>query len=145
MDLWSVLLSTNIWKSRKHSREHCHFVFGSLCLWHEKDCRVAEVSITSQANLFLLFTKKEQTNMAAPRGTKIQSKKSTCCMNIDRTTIWNLLIEIFARFLTFSGPIVSSMIPQQLCFNLHHMSPWNLHRVYRGCLYTHGFHIVTFS
>ena len=65
---------------------------------------VAEVCITSRANLFLLFIGKERTIMAAARGAKIRKEEKYCCStNIDRATTRNLQMEILAHFLHFSG------------------------------------------
>ena len=34
-----LAVQINVWKSRKHDREHCHFVSGSLCLWRHEQGR----------------------------------------------------------------------------------------------------------
>ena len=68
-NLWSSLLGTDIWKSQKHVREHCHFVSGSLCLWHahghQRDVHGTGVCCI-WADLFLLLIGKDWTDMAAP-------------------------------------------------------------------------------
>ena len=110
-NLWPSLLKTDILKWQKH------MIIWVLPfhVWHS-------VHVTSQSRLacmpdkifylmsqlFLLFIGKEQTNMAALRGTQIWRKQKTkkqylCCINIDRATIQNLLMEIFAHFLYFQA------------------------------------------
>ena len=85
-----------VWKSQEHGNEHCGFVPGRLCLCFHEHC-VAWMSITSLTNLFLLIICKEQTNMAAPWGNQIQSKKKK-----KKTTIsWSLLMETFAHVVCF--------------------------------------------
>ena len=73
LELRSYLLKIDVWKSRKHDLEHCHFVPSCLRLWrHEQGRHVwNKVSKTSRSNLFKLFTGKERTNMAAPQRVKI--------------------------------------------------------------------------
>ena len=51
----------DLWKSWKHQLEHCHFLYGSECLWHREQghhvwhrcllCFLWSVSVTSQTRL----------------------------------------------------------------------------------------------
>ena len=92
-----------------------------LCVWQSVcdgctglNC-VAELSITSGANLFLLFIGKERTNMAAPRGARIESQKNLCCINPDRRSVGrkptNGSISLFAHYLHFGAGLLLHLGP----------------------------------
>ena len=67
--------------------------------WRKLAWCVAQVSIILGSNLFLLFTGKEQINMAAPWGTQIWSReKKVCFINADRTAVWSLQMEMLPHF-----------------------------------------------
>ena len=53
--------------------------------------------------LCLRMLSKERTNMAAPQGVQIPSKKYFCCVHIGNTTIRNLQIEILHTYLLFQA------------------------------------------
>ena len=81
-DLWSSLFKIDVWKSWVHSRESCHFVSSSVCrCWRVMDGADMRGSSSYYVLIrpFLLFIGKEQTNMAAPCGTLIWSKKMYLC------------------------------------------------------------------
>ena len=80
---------------------------------------VAEMYITSWTSLFLLFIDKEWTNMAASLGTQVGSKKYFCCIDIDRTTMLSLQVEMFAHCLHFT-----LILQSPLTLFVHSNSEW---------------------
>ena len=67
------------------------FVAGSVVTVTTWTRRVAELLLRHGTNFFLLFVCKEWTIIAGSWGICIRSKKKfTCCIDIDRTTIWSL-------------------------------------------------------
>lgn len=100
-----------------------------FCAWHVvyvtswiRLACLAEVYIMLWTNHFLLFVCEKPANMAVPWGVWIVQKKYFCCLNIDRTAIQSLQMEMFAHFLHL-----------QASLHLHWEYPW-----IGGCM-TEGF------
>ena len=60
---------------------------------------VAAVYITSQGNLFVRLHWKKVNQYGYAMRSLNSKQKIFCCINVDRTAIWSLKMEIFAHFL----------------------------------------------
>ena len=119
----NTLLEINVWKSWKHSSAGIVF----FDIW-TKSANVALVYTTSCANIFLFFTGKEWTNMAAPWRAESKPNKYFCCMNIGRTTLLSLQTKLFAHFFTsFWDNLPRIKCPSPLNHKIVHRT-WSLPR-----------------
>ena len=123
--VWETLMFENCNKqTNKNSCDGCHFVPGILCMWHhEHGWHVWQKCILCyEWTIFCFSFVKSQPIWVCPEEFELYKKKYFCCINIDRTTIHSLQMEMFAHFLHL-----------QASLHLHWEYPW-----IGGCM-TEGF------
>ena len=117
-----------------------------FCVWHfvyimssTKLACMTEVYPLSWAPRFLLFTGKQQTNMAVLIGAQLERKKKNCCMNTHRTTIRSLPMEILAHFLCYWADLCLCM--ESPSYSTEEPLSWKTSWTRQGAVTSHEFRL----